>query len=51
MTEPNNAAFYLQGRLEGRPTLDYRSTVWPRLKQRYRNGGPAMISGTRMPPS
>lgn len=45
VTEPSNAGFFLLGRLEGQPTLDYRSTVWPRLKQRYRTGGPAMISG------
>lgn len=45
VTEPTNAQFYLQGKLEGTPTLEYRSTVWPRLRQRYQNGGAAMISG------
>ncbi|MEX2175683.1 MAG: pilus assembly protein N-terminal domain-containing protein [Pirellulaceae bacterium] len=43
VTEPTNAEFFLHGDLEGRPTSDYRSTVWPRLKKRY--GGPAMTSG------
>jgi pilus assembly protein CpaC len=45
VTEPTNAAFYLHGRIEGRPTHEYRSTVWPRLRKRYQAGGPAMISG------
>ncbi len=45
VTEPTNTEFFLMGRLEGRPTLEYRSTVWPRLRQRYQHGGPAMISG------
>lgn len=45
VTEPTNAQFYLQGKLEGTPTLEYRSTVWPRLRQRYQHGGAAMISG------
>jgi pilus assembly protein CpaC len=43
VTEPTNAEFFLHGDLEGRPTREYRSTVWPRLKKRY--GGPAMTSG------
>jgi pilus assembly protein CpaC len=43
VTEPTNAEFYLCGDIEGYPTRDYRSTVWPRLKKRY--GGPAMTSG------
>ena len=43
VTEPTNAEFFLCGDLEGYPTRDYRSTVWPRLKKRY--GGPAMTSG------
>jgi pilus assembly protein CpaC len=45
VTEPNNAQFFLHGRLEGNPTHDYRSTIWPRLRKRYGGGGPAMISG------
>lgn len=45
VTEPNNTQFFLQGRLEGNPTYDYRSTVWPRLRKRYGGGGSAMISG------
>jgi len=45
VTEPTNAEFFLAGRIEGRPTEDYRSTVWPRLRRRYQAGGPAMISG------
>jgi pilus assembly protein CpaC len=45
VTEPTSAQFFLQGRLEGNPTQDYRSTVWPRLKKRYGAGGPAMTSG------
>ncbi len=45
VTEPTNAEFFLHGRIEGRPTHEYRSTVWPRLRRRYQAGGPAMISG------
>jgi len=45
VTEPTNAAFFFRGDLEGKPTLQYRSTVWPRLRHRYRSGGPAMVSG------
>jgi pilus assembly protein CpaC len=45
VTEPTNAEFYLKGQIEGRPTHEYRSTVWPRLLRRYQAGGPAMISG------
>jgi pilus assembly protein CpaC len=45
VTEPNNGQFFLHGSLEGNPTQDYRSTVWPRLKKRYGSGGPAMTSG------
>ena len=45
VTEPTNAQFYLHGDLEGNPTMDYRSTVWPRLKKRYKAGGSAMTSG------
>jgi pilus assembly protein CpaC len=45
VTEPTNCQFYIKGRLEGRPTHEYRSTVWPRLRRRYKAGGPEMISG------
>jgi pilus assembly protein CpaC len=45
VTEPTNGQFYLHGDIEGNPTQDYRSTVWPRLKKRYGSGGPAMTSG------
>jgi pilus assembly protein CpaC len=45
VTEPTNWEFFAEGKLEGKPTLEYRSTVWPVLKQRYRSGGSAMISG------
>jgi pilus assembly protein CpaC len=45
VTEPTNCEFFLKGHLEGRPTQEYRSTVWPRLYRRYQAGGPAMISG------
>ena len=45
VTEPTNWEFFAEGKLEGRPTHDYRSTVWPSLKQRYRSGGSNMISG------
>ena len=45
VTEPTDKQFYWKGRLEGNPTWDHRSTVWPRLKRRYGAGGPAMISG------
>lgn len=45
VTEPTNTQFYLHGDIEGNPTMDYRSTVWPRLKKRYKAGGPAMTSG------
>ncbi|MDO4550057.1 MAG: pilus assembly protein N-terminal domain-containing protein [Planctomycetia bacterium] len=45
VTEPTNAEFLLFGRLEGNPTLENRSTVWPRLRNRYLNGGSALISG------
>jgi len=45
VTEPTNTEFYLWGRIEGRPTHEYRSTIWPRLRRRYKAGGPAMISG------
>ncbi|MBN1912723.1 MAG: pilus assembly protein N-terminal domain-containing protein [Pirellulales bacterium] len=45
VTEPTNLEFYLKGRIEGRPTHEYRSTIWPRLRHRYQAGGPEMISG------
>jgi pilus assembly protein CpaC len=45
VTEPTNCQFYFHGDIEGNPTMDYRSTVWPRLKKRYKAGGPAMTSG------
>jgi pilus assembly protein CpaC len=45
LTEPNNHQFFLCGEIEGNPTQDYRSTVWPRLRRRYGMGGPAMTSG------
>jgi len=45
VTEPTNKEFYYHGRLEGNPTREYRSTVWPRLQRRYGAGGPSMISG------
>ncbi len=45
VTEPNNAQFYKHGQIEGDPAINYRSTVWPRLKRRYGRGGPAMIHG------
>lgn len=45
VTEPTNHEFYLKGHLEGRPTLEYDSTTWPRLRRRYNAGGPATISG------
>jgi pilus assembly protein CpaC len=45
VTEPNNGDFFIHSRLEGTPTLEYRSTVWPHLKNRYKAGGSSMISG------
>jgi pilus assembly protein CpaC len=45
VTEPTGAQFFLHGDIEGNPTQDYRSTVWPRLRRRYGLGGPAMTSG------
>ena len=45
VTEPTNKEFYWRGELEGRPTQEYRSTVWPHLQRRYRAGGPSVISG------
>jgi pilus assembly protein CpaC len=45
VTQPTASQFFLHGEIEGNPTMDYRSTVWPRLKRRYGMGGPAMTSG------
>ena len=45
VTEPDNVEFFFRGDIEGNPTRNYRSTVWPRLQQRYRAGGSPMISG------
>jgi pilus assembly protein CpaC len=45
VTEPTNFQFYLHNRLEGDPTMEYRSTIWPHLRYRYKAGGSAMISG------
>jgi pilus assembly protein CpaC len=45
VTEPTNGQFFLHNRIEGDPTMEYRSTVWPHLRHRYKAGGSAMISG------
>jgi pilus assembly protein CpaC len=45
VTEPTNWEFFIGGHLEGVPTRQYRSSVWPSLRRRYMAGGPAMISG------
>jgi pilus assembly protein CpaC len=45
ITEPTGWQFFACGEIEGNPTRDYRSTVWPRLRKRYGMGGPAMTSG------
>jgi pilus assembly protein CpaC len=45
ITEPTACEFFFCGEIEGNPTRDYRSTVWPRLRKRYGMGGPAMTSG------
>jgi pilus assembly protein CpaC len=45
VTEPTAGQFFLHGDIEGDPTKDNRSTVWPRLRKRYGMGGPAMTSG------
>jgi pilus assembly protein CpaC len=42
ITEPTPGEF-AGGEIEGYPTREYRTTVWPRLRARY--GGPAMTSG------
>jgi pilus assembly protein CpaC len=43
VTEPNGMEFFLNGMIEGHPSRDYRSTVWPRLRNRYH--GPDYTSG------
>ena len=45
VTEPTNGQFFLEGKLEGDPTRQYRSTIWPRLRSRYQNGSGDMIAG------
>ena len=45
VTEPNNRQFYINGHIEGDPALEYDSTKWPRLKERYGRGGPSVMSG------
>ena len=45
VTEPTNSEFYLSGRLEGKATREYRSTVWPSLRRRYRSGSANWTSG------
>ena len=45
VTEPTGGEFFLHGDIEGTPTRDHRTTVWPHLKKRYQGGGPAMTSG------
>jgi pilus assembly protein CpaC len=45
VTEPTNGQFFLHCMLEGTPTMEYRSTIWPNLRSRYKSGGSAMISG------
>jgi pilus assembly protein CpaC len=45
VTEPTNGQFFIKSRIEGDPTMEYRSTVWPHLRHRYKAGGSAMISG------
>jgi hypothetical protein len=37
ITEPDNWDFYINGRWEGRPDIQYRSTVAPVVKQRVRD--------------
>jgi pilus assembly protein CpaC len=43
VTEPNGIEFFLNGKIEGHPSRDFRSTVWPRLRNRYH--GPDYTSG------
>ena len=44
VSEPSHNEFYFQGQIEGRPTRETRSTVWPTLRRRYQ-GTNAMMSG------
>ena len=45
VTEPSHGEFYLENKIEGRPTRETRSTVWPTLRRRYQGSSGAMISG------
>lgn len=45
VTEPDNWQFIGKGEIEGTPTREYRSTVWPQLQNRYKAGGSPLISG------
>ena len=45
VTEPTDVEFFLGGHLEGLPTHEHNSTIWPSLRRRYRGGGSSMISG------
>ncbi|MDP6444241.1 MAG: pilus assembly protein N-terminal domain-containing protein [Pirellulaceae bacterium] len=45
VSEPTDKEFFWHGRIEGHPSRNHRSTVWPRLKRRYGAGGSSMISG------
>jgi len=45
VTEPNDWAFFISGDIEGKPTLEHRSTVWPRLRRRYGGNSTGMVSG------
>ena len=42
VTEPNGWDFFLRGKIEGIPTLEHRSTVWPRA--RSTSAAPSTIS-------
>mgnify|MGYP003471923227 CR=1 FL=1 len=44
VTEPSDMAFFLHGDIEGKPTLEHRSTVWPRLRRRYGGASTGMAS-------
>ena len=43
--EPNNLEFYLGGRLEGKSRREFRGTVWPNLRRRYRTDEGSWVSG------
>ena len=43
VTEPTSHDFFLHGKLEGNPTQDHQSTVWPRSRRWHH--GPVMSSG------